>query len=102
MVLLVPQVLLVMVISLVCVDGDGGTYAIRKSARRHGEDEASCDAMADAGLQMMNLPASYIDLLKKMPADEIGYGVDGIKLFCVAELEQAQVGYSVAGDGKSL
>ena len=49
----------------------------------------------------MKFPASYIEILKTMP-EEISYDIGGIKLFPVAELEQAQVGYSLGPDGKSL
>ena len=49
----------------------------------------------------VSLPARYIEIRKTIPVDEISYGIDRIKLFPVAELEHAQVGYSTP-DGKSL
>lgn len=50
----------------------------------------------------MNLPESYIEIRESIRTEEITYGVGGIKLFATAELEQGQVGYAVASDGKSL
>jgi hypothetical protein len=50
----------------------------------------------------VNLPSRYNEVRAALPVDEVAYGSGGIKLFRAAEIEQGQVGYSVAPDGKSL
>jgi hypothetical protein len=50
----------------------------------------------------MNLPPRYNEVRAALPADEVAFGCGGIKLFGADELEQGQVGYAVASDGKSL
>jgi hypothetical protein len=50
----------------------------------------------------MNLPPRYNEGRAALPVDEVAYGCGGIKLFGADEIEQRQVGYSVAPDGKSL
>jgi hypothetical protein len=50
----------------------------------------------------VKVPESYSTVLEAMPVNEVSYGVGGIKLFSAAELEQGQLGYGVAPDGKSL
>ena len=50
----------------------------------------------------MNLPDHYNDIRAVLRVDQVSYGCGGIKLFNNAEIEQAQVGYSVTPGGKSL
>jgi hypothetical protein len=50
----------------------------------------------------MNLPPRYNEVRVALPAGEVAFGCGGIKLFGATEIEQGQVGYSVASDGKSL
>ena len=50
----------------------------------------------------MKLPDRYNKLRENWPSDEVSYGSGGIKLFGAGELENAQLGYSVALDGNSL
>ena len=49
----------------------------------------------------MNIPERYIHARKVIP-DEVNFGCGGIKLFAFPEIEQGQVGYSIAADGTSL
>ncbi|MGO9862331.1 MAG: hypothetical protein ACLPLR_01865 [Terriglobales bacterium] len=50
----------------------------------------------------MNLPPRYHEARAALRVEEVTYGCGGIKLFGAADIEQGQVGYSVAPDGKSL
>ncbi len=50
----------------------------------------------------MKLPNRYNEVRGSLPTAEVSYGCGGIKLFSAAELEEGQVGYSVAPDGTSL
>jgi hypothetical protein len=50
----------------------------------------------------MKLPDRYNKLRENWPSDEVSYGSGGIKLFGAGELENGQLGYSVAPDGSSL
>lgn len=51
---------------------------------------------------MTNLPASYAPKRETLGFDEISYGVGGIELYPVHEIESAQIGYSVDPSGMSL
>jgi len=50
----------------------------------------------------MKLPDRYNKLREHLPSNEVSYGIGGIKLFSAGELEDGQLGYSVAPDGNSL
>ena len=50
----------------------------------------------------MNLPPRYSEVRAGLQMNEVSYGCGGIRLFGPAEIEQGQVGYCVAPDGKSL
>ena len=50
----------------------------------------------------MKLPDKYYEVRKSLPVAEVNFGVGGVKLFSVAELDEGQIGYSVTSDGKSL
>jgi hypothetical protein len=50
----------------------------------------------------MIVPSSYNRMRAMLPVDEVSYGCGGIRLFSDGELQEAQVGYSVAPDGTSL
>lgn len=50
----------------------------------------------------MILPDSYIRVRRAILIDEVSYGSGGIKLFGPDDIDECQVGYSVAPDGKSL
>jgi hypothetical protein len=50
----------------------------------------------------MKLPDRYDKVRENLPSAEVNLGGGGIKLFSVSELEEGQVGYSVAPDGRSL
>ena len=50
----------------------------------------------------IDLPPRYNEVRAALPVDEVAYGCGGLKLFSADEIEQGQVGYSVAPDGKSL
>ena len=41
----------------------------------------------------MILPLKFINARASMSADQIGFGVGGIRLFPIEELEKSQVGY---------
>jgi len=47
-------------------------------------------------------PELYSAKRTNLGFDEVNYGVGGIKLFELAELENGQIGYSVKADGQSL
>ena len=47
-------------------------------------------------------PVPLLELLAKLHPHEVAYGYGGLKLFEADELEEAQVGYSVGADGRSL
>jgi len=49
----------------------------------------------------MNIPALYKRIREELP-DEVSFGCGGIKLFGTTDIENAQVGYSVAPDGTTL
>jgi hypothetical protein len=49
----------------------------------------------------MNILERYRSVRKVLP-DEVNFGCGGIKLFALPEIEQGQVGYSIAPDGTSL
>ena len=50
----------------------------------------------------MNLPSRYNEVRAALRIHEVSFGCGGIKLFGTAEIDEAQIGYSVARDGKSL
>ena len=50
----------------------------------------------------MELPSDYIRVRQLISVSEVSYGIGGIKLFNTEEIEEGQVGYSVAPDGRSL
>jgi len=50
----------------------------------------------------MKVPERYNEIRQNLPLAKVSFGCGGIKLFGVADLEDGQVGYSVAPDGKSL
>jgi len=50
----------------------------------------------------MKLSDSYNEVRKMLPSTEVSYGCGGIRLFGAGEVEDGQVGYSVAPDGTSL
>ena len=50
----------------------------------------------------MTIPTRYLALISSLPATEVGFGAGGIRLFTGAEMEEGQVGYSVAPRGLSL
>lgn len=68
--------------------------------------KADCEVVADKKSLLsstpMKLPDRYNKLREHLPNDEVSYGIGGIKLFSAAELEDGQLGYSVAPDGSSL
>jgi len=50
----------------------------------------------------MKLPDRYNEVRESLPSTEVSFGCGGIKLFSLAEIENGQLGYSVAPDGRSL
>jgi hypothetical protein len=50
----------------------------------------------------MITPSRYNTLRASRNADEVSFGCGGLYLFKVSEIEQKQVGYSVASNGTSL
>ena len=50
----------------------------------------------------MIIPPQYGSWLAALGFDEVSFGYSGIKLFSSAELDKAQIGYSVGVDGQSL
>lgn len=52
-------------------------------------------------LNRMNIPDRYRNVRQLIP-DEVNFGSGGIRLFALADIEEGQVGYSIAADGTSL
>ncbi len=50
----------------------------------------------------MSVPERYLALRTSLPISEVNFGVGGILLFEIPEIDAKQVGYSVSPDGKSL
>jgi hypothetical protein len=52
--------------------------------------------------RQMNVPEPYNEVRRSLRVAEVNFGIGGIKLFSLVELDGAQIGYSVAPDGKPL
>ena len=50
----------------------------------------------------IDIPRKYRDFRASRVVDEINFGIGGLRLFDVEEIESRQVGYSVARDGSSF
>lgn len=50
----------------------------------------------------MKIPAKYATWRNPLEFDELSFGISGIRLFSMAEMDDAQVGYSRTEDGRSL
>jgi hypothetical protein len=50
----------------------------------------------------MTLPPGYTAFLASSPTFEVNYGIGGLEVFAESTLEDRQLGYSVAPDGRSL
>lgn len=48
------------------------------------------------------IPPRYRDIRPLLAADEVNFGVGGLLLFKLDEIENGQIGYSVARDGSAL